>query len=113
MLLAEGVRFELTREQSPLPVFKTGALNHSATLPSQGFQRVRCYANRTNIETWHPIGTLTLERRINCRRRLTIVLTEQMGVNAQGDVRLRVTEALADRDDVNAGIDKLAGVCMA
>jgi hypothetical protein len=31
--LAEGVRFELTREQSPLPVFKTGALNHSATLP--------------------------------------------------------------------------------
>jgi hypothetical protein len=33
--LAEGVRFELTREQSPLPVFKTGALNHSATLPCQ------------------------------------------------------------------------------
>ena len=31
--MAEGVRFELTREQSPLPVFKTGALNHSATLP--------------------------------------------------------------------------------
>jgi hypothetical protein len=33
--VAEGVRFELTREQSPLPVFKTGALNHSATLPIQ------------------------------------------------------------------------------
>jgi hypothetical protein len=32
--MAEGVRFELTREQSPLPVFKTGALNHSATLPA-------------------------------------------------------------------------------
>jgi hypothetical protein len=32
--MAEGVRFELTREQSPLPVFKTGALNHSATLPT-------------------------------------------------------------------------------
>ena len=31
--LAEGVRFELTRERNPLPVFKTGALNHSATLP--------------------------------------------------------------------------------
>ena len=31
--LVEGVRFELTREQGPLPVFKTGALNHSATLP--------------------------------------------------------------------------------
>ena len=33
--LAEGVRFELTREQNPLPVFKTGALNHSATLPAR------------------------------------------------------------------------------
>jgi hypothetical protein len=28
------VRFELTREHNPLPVFKTGALNHSATLPT-------------------------------------------------------------------------------
>src|SRR5882672_7887193 len=32
-LLAEGVGFEPTRERNPLPVFKTGALNHSATLP--------------------------------------------------------------------------------
>jgi hypothetical protein len=30
---AEGVGFEPTRERNPLPVFKTGALNHSATLP--------------------------------------------------------------------------------
>jgi hypothetical protein len=36
--LAEGVGFEPTREQNPLPVFKTGALNHSATLPSLQFQ---------------------------------------------------------------------------
>jgi hypothetical protein len=34
--LAEGVGFEPTRERNPLPVFKTGALNHSATLPSLG-----------------------------------------------------------------------------
>ena len=33
--LAEGVGFEPTRERNPLPVFKTGALNHSATLPDQ------------------------------------------------------------------------------
>jgi hypothetical protein len=33
--LAEGVGFEPTRERYPLPVFKTGALNHSATLPYQ------------------------------------------------------------------------------
>jgi hypothetical protein len=32
--VVEGVGFEPTREQSPLPVFKTGALNHSATLPA-------------------------------------------------------------------------------
>ena len=31
--VAEGVGFEPTRECNPLPVFKTGALNHSATLP--------------------------------------------------------------------------------
>jgi hypothetical protein len=32
--MAEGVGFEPTRERNPLPVFKTGALSHSATLPS-------------------------------------------------------------------------------
>jgi hypothetical protein len=37
-LLAEGVGFEPTRERNPLPVFKTGALNHSATLPCVKFQ---------------------------------------------------------------------------
>jgi hypothetical protein len=36
--LAEGVGFEPTRERDPLPVFKTGALNHSATLPCVKFQ---------------------------------------------------------------------------
>ena len=33
MILAEAVRFELTDGYKPSPVFKTGALNHSATLP--------------------------------------------------------------------------------
>jgi hypothetical protein len=37
-IMAEGVGFEPTREQNPLPVFKTGALNHSATLPSLKYQ---------------------------------------------------------------------------
>ena len=35
--MAEGVRFELTRALG-LPVFKTGALNHSATLPRSVFE---------------------------------------------------------------------------
>ena len=33
--MAEGVGFEPTRGYSPLPVFKTGALNRSATLPTE------------------------------------------------------------------------------
>ncbi len=32
--LAEAVRFELTNG-FPLPVFKTGAIDHSATLPAK------------------------------------------------------------------------------
>ena len=35
-LLAEAVRFELT-DSFPSPVFKTGAIDHSATLPSSTF----------------------------------------------------------------------------
>ncbi len=38
MELAEGVGFEPTRGYSPLPVFKTGALNRSATLPCLYFR---------------------------------------------------------------------------
>ena len=34
--LAEAVRFELT-DGFPSPVFKTGAIDHSATLPGSGF----------------------------------------------------------------------------
>jgi hypothetical protein len=34
--LAEAVRFELTNG-FPLPVFKTGAIDHSATLPARRF----------------------------------------------------------------------------
>jgi hypothetical protein len=38
MMLAEGVRFELTRPLG-LPVFKTGAINRSATPPGMDGQR--------------------------------------------------------------------------
>ena len=38
--LAEAVRFELTNGDYPSPVFKTGAFNHSATLPSS-FNRAK------------------------------------------------------------------------
>jgi hypothetical protein len=45
--LAEGVGFEPTREQNPLPVFKTGALNHSATLPSHCYITIFLYSEFT------------------------------------------------------------------
>jgi hypothetical protein len=54
--LAEGVRFELTREQSPLPVFKTGALNHSATLPSLIHQTLTLGINESKCERCHRIA---------------------------------------------------------
>ena len=51
--MAEGVRFELTREQSPLPVFKTGALNHSATLPILQIQFSITSPRRNALATLH------------------------------------------------------------
>jgi hypothetical protein len=52
VLLAEGVGFEPTRERNPLPVFKTGALNHSATLPYQRNQKL------THLSDENDLGTL-------------------------------------------------------
>jgi hypothetical protein len=57
--LAEGVGFEPTRECYPLPVFKTGALNHSATLPYQQDQSLRPYPLTTigvNCIAWTDLG---------------------------------------------------------
>ena len=39
--VAEGVRFELTKG-CPLPVFKTGAIDHSANLPTAIILRLDC-----------------------------------------------------------------------
>jgi hypothetical protein len=51
--VAEGVGFEPTREQNPLPVFKTGALNHSATLPRLSHQTLtsKCAVNKKRFAT--------------------------------------------------------------
>jgi hypothetical protein len=48
--LAEAVRFELTNG-CPLPVFKTGAIDHSATLPCRGLTCDLAQANHTSV--WH------------------------------------------------------------
>ena len=39
--MADGVRFELTKECNPLPVFKTGALNRSATHPCYDYRKFK------------------------------------------------------------------------
>jgi hypothetical protein len=49
--LAEGVGFEPTRERNPLPVFKTGALNHSATLPALARSTIYAYSQASAFAT--------------------------------------------------------------
>src|SRR5262245_22841711 len=103
MKMAEGVRFELTREQSPLPVFKTGALNHSATLPSQLNQAFMRSHERTEIEqigSCNPFANPLLPRKrqfcsravpqsrqclVDCLGGFVVLLPEQVRVNPQRD----------------------------
>src|SRR5262249_30578550 len=45
---------------NPLAVFKTAALNHSATLPSNKFRRLQAFAEERIEKIWtrcHPIAT--------------------------------------------------------
>src|SRR5882757_9340462 len=57
---------------------------------------------------WH----LALQRRVDRRCRLAVVLLEQMGIDAQGDIGLRMPESLGNRDDIHAGINQRARVGM-
>ena len=57
--VAEGVGFEPTRERNPLPVFKTGALNHSAILPESNPTR----GLPPRLEKAHRQRTSTLDAR--------------------------------------------------
>jgi hypothetical protein len=50
---------------------------------------------------WHRIGTLPVQRRIDSGCCLAVVLLRHMRVDPQGDVRLGVTKALADGDDID------------
>ena len=45
--------------------------------------------------------------RVGC---LAVILPEQVCIDPERDVRLRVAEPLGDRDDVDSCIDQLAGV---
>ena len=45
----------------------------------------------------------------NCRCGLAVVLPEQVRIDAQGDVRLAVAQALADGHDINTLVDQLRG----
>jgi hypothetical protein len=56
------------------------------------------------------IFLLAAQCRIDRNRSLSIVRAEQVSVDAQRDVGLGMAKALADRDDIDALIDQLAGV---
>jgi hypothetical protein len=86
-------------------IFKTAALNHSATLPSQYNQALTSVAERTKCEICHPIATLTIQGCIDRRRSLAVVLFEEVRVDPQCDVRFAVAKALADGDDIHASVD--------
>jgi hypothetical protein len=53
---------------------------------------------------------LPIESLIDRLSGLAVVFLEQVGVDAQGDIGLGVTHALADRHDVDVSVDQLAGV---
>jgi hypothetical protein len=59
MYLAEAVRFELTNG-CPLPVFKTGALSHSATPPSCPYYKSSSDMSRRQAG---PVGSERAESR--------------------------------------------------
>src|SRR6202043_1020151 len=88
-------------------VFKTAALNHSATLPCVYDQILRLSTERTKRQFCYPTATLTLERRIDRRGRLAVVLSEQVSIDAQGNVGLGMPQAFADGHDIDALIDEL------
>src|ERR1700739_1566349 len=119
--MAEGVRFEPTRERNPLPVFKTGALNHSATLPRMLYQLLSRRWSRTNENKrpqlppdCHPNATQIAAVRfrlvpemyssvqqgghscVDRCRALVVPFSEQMRVNPQGDRWRRMAQAMAD-----------------
>ena len=91
MKMAEGVGFEPTREQDPLPVFKTGALNHSATLPHLKYQTLTADSTENKCELCHPIATRgpTSSREesrysgVDRSGALVVLLAKQMRVDPQ------------------------------
>src|SRR5262249_50082405 len=112
-------------EREPTPVFKTGALNHSATHPARYFNKLIHHQTRTKHEqtpNWHPIGTG--RRRSPCTSALgkrkfdrarcgRVHLVEEMGIRPQCHRRISVAKAAADLDHVDAGGDERGGVRMA
>jgi hypothetical protein len=121
--LAEGVRFELTRERNPLPVFKTGALNHSATLPTLQKQGLsdNLIANilATSVflgQSWANLRKSLLrltelgQRRVDRIGGFVVAQAEQVRINLQRDIGRLVPQAPGDRHHVDVHINQLASV---
>src|SRR5215475_7099457 len=96
-----GIRTPGGRE--PTPVFKTGALNHSATHPSKEINYLPNSVSGTNRElstNWHRIGTGSLvtthslplpgyaaaacEHRLDSVGGLAVIALEQVAIDVEG-----------------------------
>jgi hypothetical protein len=78
------VGFEPTREQNPLPVFKTGALNHSATLPCVEIISELLFSFGLNREVVTNLVTNAVGCIEPCRR-ITLHRLADVGINVEGD----------------------------
>jgi hypothetical protein len=110
-----GIRTHEGRE--PLPVFKTGAFNRSATHPHEDNQQLKLghhgeqpanIATRLAPEPYHARPRPAKASSIASDESLSS-LAEQVRRHFEPDVRRRVAEPLADRHDIAAGIDQLRG----
>src|SRR5262249_6262229 len=82
-----------------------------ATFPLRTHKQVNGLARDAGEQTFYfATGLLPFHCRIDRRRRLAVVLAEAMRVDAQGDCRRGMAQALADGRDVHPGVDQLRGV---
>jgi hypothetical protein len=95
---------------APLPVFKTGALNHSATLPDLEYQRLVRHLSGTSGESAAgllPYRSEVRQSRVDRIGRLIIPPPEQMRINLERDRGRGVPEPLANRHVVYRRINEL------
>jgi hypothetical protein len=96
-------------------VFKTAALNRSATRPFHMEQRITSARYGTNRDTWHPIGTGQLSlshRRVYGLGGGCVRVPEHMAIGQERYHRRAVPKPATDCKHIQARGDQGAGVGM-